>query len=143
MSIDTIRHPPRPRRRCPAPRLATLLAGLVATLPAQAQYTFNPAAADEIDKPGVHFFGVAKDERGRPVPEVLVMLENIDTSFTLVTDQLGRYRARLPVGTTLHSVTATCSRPGFVALRVTKRPGATGPAGPTVQVDCVLRRTAG
>lgn len=120
-----------------------LLIALSLALPAQAQYVFNPAAADELDKPGVHFFGVAKDERGRPVPDVLVVLEDIDTSFTLVTDQLGRYRARLPVGTTLRSVTATCSRPGFVALRVSKRPGATGPKGPSVQVDCLLRRTAG
>lgn len=125
------------------PAVLLWLAGLLPAVPASAQYVFNPSAADELDKPGVHVFGVAKDERGRPVPDVLVVLEDIDTSFTLVTDQLGRYRARLPVGTTLRSVTATCSRPGYVALRVSKRPGATRPAGPSLQVDCLLRRSAG
>jgi hypothetical protein len=49
----------------------------------------------------------------------------------------------LPVGTTLRSVTATCSKPGYVALRVSKRPGARRATGPTIQLDCLLRRTAG
>lgn len=122
---------------------ALLLAGTLAASPGQAQYAFDPAAADELDKPGVHFFGIAKDESGRPVPDVLVVLEDIATSYTLVTNQAGRYRARLPVGTTPRGVTATCSRPGYVALRVSKRPGATRQTGPTVQVDCLLRRTGG
>ena len=89
-----------------------LLTGLLAAHSTQAQYVFDPSAADELDKPGVHFFGVAKDEAGRPVPDVLVVIEDIDTSYTLVTGAAGRYRARLPVGTTLRSVTATCSKPG-------------------------------
>lgn len=124
-------------------RFALLLAGALGASEACAQYTFDPSAADELDKPGVHFFGVAKDEAGRPVPDVLVVLEDIDTSFTLVTDQAGRYRARLPVGVTLRSVTATCSRPGYVAVRVSKRPGVRRATGPSIQVDCLLRRTAG
>jgi hypothetical protein len=107
-----------------------------------AQYTFDPSAADELDKPGVMFFGVAKDENGKPVADVLVLLEDIDTNFTLVTNELGRYRAMLPVGTTLTSVSATCSKPGYVAVRVAKRPGAKRSTGPTVQVDCLLRRKA-
>jgi len=120
-----------------------LLTGLLAAHSTQAQYVFDPSAADELDKPGVHFFGVAKDEAGRPVPDVLVVIEDIDTSYTLVTGAAGRYRARLPVGTTLRSVTATCSKPGYVALRVSKRPGARRATGPTIQLDCLLRRTAG
>ena len=124
------------------PARLLLLFALSLASPARGQYVFNPAAADEIDKPGVHFFGVAKDERGRPVPDVLVVLEDIDTNFTLVTNELGRYRAMLPVGTTMASVSASCSKPGYVAVRVAKRPGARRATGPTVQVDCLLRRTA-
>ena len=115
--------------------------GMLAASASHAQYAFDPSAADELDKPGVLFFGAAKDENGKPIADVLVLIEDIDTNFTLVTNELGRYRAMLPVGTTMASVSASCSKPGYVAVRVAKRPGARRATGPTVQVDCLLRRT--
>ena len=55
-----------------------LLTGLLAAHSTQAQYVFDPSAADELDKPGVHFFGVAKDEAGRPAPVPGLVLETRD-----------------------------------------------------------------
>ena len=105
-----------------------------------AQYTYDPSAADELDKPGVLYFGSARDERGAYIADVLVVLENIQTNFTLVTDARGRFRAKLPPGSTAMTVRASCSKPGYVQVRVTKRPGPKGPDQP-VQIDCVLRKT--
>ena len=120
---------------------ATLLAllGVFTADSAAAQYTYDPSAADELDKPGNLYFGSARDERGAVVPDVLVILETTQTSFTLVTDEQGRFRARLPLTTLAVSVKASCSKPGYVVLRVTKRLGPKRENTP-VQVDCLLKR---
>ena len=107
---------------------------------AHAQYTYDPSAADELDKPGVLYFGSARDERGAYVVDVLVVLENIQTNFTLVTDARGRFRAKLPPGSSASTVRASCSKPGYVQVSVVKRPGPKGP-DQAVQVDCLLRKT--
>ena len=118
--------------------LPALLA-LLAVAPAAAQYTYDPSAADELDKPGNLYFGSARDERGAAVPDVMVILETTQTNFTLVTDEQGRFRARLPLDTLAASVKASCSRPGYVVVRVTKRQGPKRANSP-VQVDCLLKR---
>lgn len=119
--------------------LLAILLGIGAPI-AFAQYTYDPSAADELDKPGVLYFGSARDERGTYVADVLVVLENIQTNFTLVTDARGRFRAKLPPGSTAATVRASCSKPGYVQVSVTKRLGPKGP-DQAVQVDCSLRKT--
>jgi len=123
--------------------LATILAPFViASGPSVAQYSYDPSAADELGKPGNLYFGAARDEGGGYVPAVTITLETNQTSFILVTDEKGRFRARLPLETQPANVKPTCSKPGYLVLRVTKRPGPKG--GPTpVQVDCLLRRQVG
>jgi len=117
---------------------AVLLGACSAT--AHAQYTYDPSAADELDKPGVLYFGSARDERGAYVVDVLVVLENIQTNFTLVTDARGRFRAKLPPGSSAATVRASCSKPGYVQVSIVKRPGPKG-QDQAVQVDCLLRKT--
>jgi hypothetical protein len=121
--------------------LLPMLALLAAT-PVTAQYSYDPSAADELGKPGNLYFGAAKDERGAYVPAVTITLESNQTSFVLVTDEQGRFRAKLPLETLPANVRPTCSKPGYLALRVTKRPGPKGAPSP-VQVDCLLRRQVG
>jgi hypothetical protein len=110
---------------------------------AHAQYTYDPSAADELDKPGVLYFGSARDERGAYVVDVLVVLENIQTNFTLVTDARGRFRAVVPPPGSSASTAAraSCSKPGL-------RPSCAWSNGPVpeagikaVQVDRLLRKT--
>jgi hypothetical protein len=130
--------------RNPVSFASTLALALLGTAsgPAPAQYSYDPSAADELGKPGNLYFGAAKDESGAYVSAVTITLETNQTNFVLVTDAQGRFRAKLPLGTLPAHVTPTCSKPGYLVLRVTKRPGPKG--GPTpVQVDCLLRRQVG
>jgi hypothetical protein len=124
-----------------AGRAAALFAACALALAqrAPAQYSFDPTAADELDKPGVHYFGAARDEAGRYVPAATIVLETITTSYTLVTNEQGRFRARLPLDATPDVVKASCSKPGYQVLRISKRPGPKSGKAP-VQVDCLLRR---
>ena len=124
-----------------AARSVAILLGCASGL-ALAQYTYDPSAADELDKPGILYFGSARDERGAYVADVLVVLENIQTNYTLVTDVRGRFRAKLPPGSTLASVRASCSKPGYRLLRINKRASPAGPEA-TVQIDCLLHRQSG
>jgi hypothetical protein len=111
----------------------------VAPSPAPAQYAYDPTAADELGKPGNLYFGSARDERGRYVPDVTITLETHQTNFVLVTDQSGRFRAKLPLETLAANVRPTCSKPGYLTRRVSKRPGPRdGPQ--VVQVECLLQR---
>lgn len=103
---------------------------------AHAQYTYSPAAADEL--PGIRYFGSAKDEKGALLPDVSVEIDMQNISYLFVTDEQGRYRVNLPLDMRPENVTLKCFKAGFQLVRVNKRPG---PAGPklTVQADCVLR----
>ena len=103
----------------------------------QAQYTYAPGNPDEVDTPGIRYFGAAKDENGALLPGVTVTLSTQQADYVLITDQLGRYHVRLPVQAVASTVTAKCSKAGFTQARVSKRTGPTGPK-PTVQLDCVL-----
>jgi hypothetical protein len=124
------------------PVLCGLVLCGVASSPATAQYAYDPTAADELGKPGNLYFGSARDERGRYVPDVTITLETHQTNFVLVTDDKGRFRAKLPLATLAANVKPTCSKPGYLVLRVTKRPGPKGAPTP-VQVDCLLRQQVG
>jgi hypothetical protein len=105
--------------------------------PARAQYTYNPANADE-QEVGIRYFGAAKDTNGALVPGATIMLSSDLSSYVFVTDEQGRFRGSLPLGAVANKVTPKCFKAGFQAVQVTKRPGPPG-VKPTVQVDCVLR----
>ena len=121
-------------------RAAALLLALAAAVPAVAQYAYDPSAADELEKPGNLYFGSARDEAGTRIPDVTIILETSQTNFTLVTDEQGSFRAKLPLDVLPDGVRASCSRPGYVVVRVTKRLGLKKGKSP-VQVDCLLRQT--
>lgn len=103
---------------------------------AHAQYTYNPANADE--GPGIRYFGSAKDDKGALLPGVSVLLSTPQLSFLVVTDDQGRFRVNLPLDMRPENVTAKCFKAGLQVVQTSKRPGPTGPKT-TVQVDCVLR----
>jgi hypothetical protein len=105
-----------------------------------AQYAFNPASADEA--PGIRYFGSAKDENGALLPAVSVLIDSDKQSYLFTTDEQGRYRVNVPLNLTPERVTMKCFKSGFQLVRMNKR---LGPSGPklTVQVDCVLKKSAG
>ncbi len=130
----------RPRRPGACGNAAALLLALAAAAPAFAQYAYDPSAADELEKPGNLYFGAARDEAGTRIPDVTIVLETSQTNYTLVTDEQGAFRAKLPLDVLPDGVRASCSRPGYVVVRVTKRLGLSKGKSP-VQVDCLLRQT--
>ena len=107
---------------------------------AYAQYTFDPANADEL--PGIRYFGSAKDENGVLLANVTVLVTFGDkTDFVFITDEQGRFRGILPQalgGAGIGKISPTCSKKGYQFLRSTNRVGVDAPK-PYVQVDCVLR----
>ncbi len=119
--------------------LACALA-LAAIAPVSAQYSYDPGNPDE-QGPGIRYFGSAKDDKGSLLAGVTVLIDSDEISFVFVTDELGRFRGKVPLNMVAGKVTAECSKPGYEIVRVIKRPGPPAPK-PTVQVDCVLRVTA-
>lgn len=119
--------------------LAAAAAILVAGRPALAQYVFDPANADEQAKPGTLYFGSAKDDGGRYLRDVTVVLEGQQTSFVLITSAAGRFRGKFLIDAPPKDVKAACSKAGFSLLRVSKRVSTSG-ATPSVQIDCILTR---
>lgn len=121
------------------PLCTALLAALLGISAARAQYSYDPSAADELGKPGNLYFGAAREERGGFVADVTVLLESDQTTFVLITNAQGRFRAKLPPATLAANVRASCSKPGYLVLKVTRRlPPGRGQS--PVQVDCLLRR---
>ncbi len=118
---------------------AAFLLTLAGADPARAQYAYDPSAADELEKPGNLYFGAARDESGARVPDATIILETSQMNYTLVTDEQGAFRAKLPLDVLPDGVRASCSRPGYVVVRVTKRLGLKKGKSP-VQVDCLLRK---
>jgi hypothetical protein len=114
-----------------------LTAALILIPSARAQYTYDPAAADE-QIPGIRYFGSAKDDNGSLMPGVTILLDGGQSSFIFVTDEQGRFHGTLPLDAVASRISPKCWKSGFEFLRATKRPGPEAPK-PTVQVDCVLR----
>ena len=106
--------------------------------PAAAQYTYDPANADEVAKPGTLFFGAAKDDRGHPVADVTIFIEGEQSSFVLLTDRIGRFSRKLLLDAPPDRAVLRCAKQGWKVLRLSRR---AGPAanGTSLQVDCVLR----
>lgn len=130
------------RRRAvarPALFVAATLAALAPGRPAFAQYVFDPANADEQAKPGTLYFGSAKDDGGRYIRDVTVVLEGQQTSYVLITSAAGRFRGKFLIDAPPKDVKAACSKAGYSLLRVSKRLSAAG-AAPSVQIDCILTR---
>jgi len=115
------------------------IAAMLAMPSASAQYVFNPANADE-KTPGIRYFGSAKDDNGSMLSGVVIRLNTPNVDYVLFTDDQGRFRKKLPVDAIPDEVSATCAKPGFQTVRVTKRAGQ-GPR-PSVQVDCLLHAIA-
>lgn len=104
-----------------------------------AQYFFSSENQDE-QGPGIRYFGSAKDANGVPLSNATIVIDSGTLSIVVITDDLGRFHKKAPLRMTLDNVTIKCFKPGYQSLRMEKRPGF-GPK-PTVQVDCVLRRSA-
>lgn len=119
--------------------VCALIASLGA-LPAAAQYTFDPTT--DILQGGHVYFGAAKVDGGGYLSDVSVVLEIDQTNYIFVTNRLGRFSARLPIEVNSDGVVATCSKPGYEVVRVSKRRG-TNAGKASLQVDCTLRPAAG
>lgn len=117
--------------------LVMIVAALAATTSAWAQYSFR--APDEAQlKSMIRYFGSSKNEKGALLPSVTVKLDSDQSNYVFVTDEMGRFRAQLPLHATPEKTTVKCFREGFELVRVNVRPGPAAPSQ-TVQVDCVLR----
>jgi hypothetical protein len=104
---------------------------------AEAQYTFDPATHD--DERGIHYFGSAKDSNGALLKGVIVLIDSARDSYVLVTDEVGRFKVTLPLGTAPEATAVKCSKAGYYFVRVTKRVEIK-PSKLSVQVDCLLRK---
>jgi hypothetical protein len=130
-----------PRRRWGA-HAPVLLVALGATLlpTAIAQYVSDPSSEDEKDS--IRYFGSAKDASGAVLPAATILITHKSSSFVFVTDEAGRFRGHLPLQAVAGQVSVKCFKADFEPVRLTKRAGPAG-ARPSVQVDCILRATAG
>jgi hypothetical protein len=106
---------------------------------AEAQYTFDPAARD--DEAGIHYFGSAKDSDGALLKGVIVIIDSGKDSYVLITDEVGRFKLTLPLGTAPESTAVKCSKAGYYFVRATKRVEIK-PSRLSVQVDCRLRKAS-
>lgn len=107
--------------------------------PAEAQYTFDPTA--HADEAGIHYFGSAKDSNGALLKGVLVLIDSDRDSFVLVTDEAGRFKVTLPLGTAPEATAVKCSKAGYDFVRVAKRVDIRR-SRLSVQVDCLLRKAS-
>jgi hypothetical protein len=107
--------------------------------PQQQSYLYDPSAADE--QTGIKYFGAAKDAKGALLKDVTFQLVTSQSTFVFVTDDQGRFRGSLPLGTTPEKVTSTCFKAGFQMTRIDVRQGPKAPK-PTVEVNCFLRSTS-
>lgn len=110
-------------------------------LPASAQYSFNPANADE-QQPGIRYFGSVKTLDGRRIEGATIRLERERVAFVVVSEQDGRYRTRLPLDMTADRIKIACAKDGFEFVRVNVRAAPASAERSAVQADCVLRARA-
>jgi hypothetical protein len=131
----TLVAPVRKRSRLlPCQLLSLMLFGA-----AEAQYTFDPAAHDDN---GIRYFGSAKDSDGALLKGVVILIDSGWNSYVLVTDEVGRFKVTLPLGTVPEATAVKCSKVGYYFVRVIKRVEIK-PSRLSVQVDCLLRKTGG
>lgn len=119
-----------------SPLLPCQVLALMFFASAEAQYTFDPTSHDEA---GIHYFGSAKDGNGALLKGVTVVIDDNQSSYVLVTDEVGRFKVTLPLGTAPEATAVKCSKAGYAFVRVTKRPEVK-PSRLSVQVDCLLRK---
>lgn len=112
--------------------------GLLISASASAQYTFNPANADE-QQPGVRWFGAVRGVDGERIVGATLRLQRERAAFLVVSGDDGRYRVDLPVEMTMDRVAISCFRDGYEFVRLEKRAGPAGGKRTSVQADCVLR----
>jgi hypothetical protein len=112
------------------------MAALALVSSASAQYIFDPRNADE-QGGGIKYFGSAKDEQGALLPGVTIQIAG---AFTLVTDEQGRYRGFVNEIYPGETTPIVCFKPGYLFVRVIKRPGPAGGVAQTFQADCVLHK---
>jgi len=110
------------------------LGALLFITSASAQYAYDPRNLDE-QGPGIKYFGSVKNENGSLLKGAIVLIQH---QYMAVTDEQGRFRVNLPETLPGDKVDVSCSNPGYLTIRVTKRLGPHGPKQ-TVQVDCVMR----
>lgn len=106
--------------------------------PAAAQYELDLSRGAEIG-PHIRYFGSTKDDRGRRIVDVSLVLDSAMASFVVLSDGSGRFSSALPLNMRPKLVTPRCVRPGYRMVRVTKRPGSFR-GQDFVQIDCVMRR---
>ena len=119
-----------------------LTATFLASLPTMVagQYTVD-MSDDAESRPHIRYFGSAKDNGGRRLPDVTILIESRNSNFIFLSDQSGRFSGALPIAMKAPTVSARCVRRGYQTVRVTKR-ASSGGGKSSVQVDCILKRSA-
>lgn len=114
---------------------------LLPTIPlAAAQYAFD-TSRDGHAETGTRYFGSARDDQGTRLPDVIFLLDSPQVTFSFVTDGSGRFAGVAPVELRAGTASARCVKAGFQQVRLSQRPGPRN-GRRTLQIDCVLRRTA-
>jgi hypothetical protein len=101
-------------------------------------YGWDPSVPRE-HRPGNIYFGSAKDEDGRYLPGVTVVLVTPQVDFVTVTDPTGRFRLEVPKEVNDTDVSPRCSKNGYAVGRVIKRPPRADATTP-VELNCLLDR---
>ena len=128
------------RRRFTGSGLVLGVGAFMLMSPTSAQYALDwEEEAHDGREHGVRYFGSAKDESGKLLPNVTFLLESSHGSFVFVSNADGRFRGTLPKDIEPKGVTPKCSKAGLEFVSATKRLGPKAAAA-SVQVDCLLRR---
>lgn len=128
--------------RCRWRSFAMALGAALMVSSAYAQYFSDETLGAATPRDHVRYFGSAKDENGKLLADVTILLEGEQASFVFLTNHDGRFRGALPLQIPGTSVKARCVKSGFESLRIIKRPGPKTGAEPSMQVDCVLRKVS-
>jgi hypothetical protein len=98
---------------------------------------YLPDTKPDVDQTTNVYFGSTKDTDGRFLSGVTASIKVDNATYLMVTDDAGRFKIRVPKNFPASRLKFSCSRPGYVLVRATKRPPP-GNAPSPVQADCVL-----
>ncbi len=88
---------------------------------------------------GPSYYGYVRDERGNGVMRASVTLKpKVGKSVDVQANVMGAYRSHVNAQSKPEDVEVTCSKAGFVFLRMQRRPTSTSRV---VEIDCMMKRS--
>jgi len=98
---------------------------------------YLPDARIQADDTTNVYFGSTKDVDGHFLSGVAAEVRGGNATYVMVTDDAGRFKIRVPKALPASALKVGCSKPGYVLVRVVKRPPPKGATSP-MQADCIL-----